>query len=218
MIQPDARHGRLRLPVLPLFVLMALWLCTAFALSLPAPGWAQALDSAPAIAGAPGAHTGPLPPATTYDPARVRLHLQAFHGFSREQLDAASTAVPQILMGWIDDPEAPVFIKNRSIKALRLYPTDEVFSFVAARLESASAFQILFLLDLQSFTSTHPADIEGLLPPHLNSSDVVVRHAAVELAGRLPASPEISRMLQERLARERNFAVRRAIKRKLDKE
>ena len=212
MIQPDAGHAWLRQPVFPLL----LWM--AFALSLPAPGWSQTLDSAPAIAGAPVVDADPLPLATTFDPARVRLHLQAFHGFSREQLDAASTGVPQILMGWIDDPQAPVFIKNRAIKALRLYPTDDVFSFVAARLQSASTFQHLYLLDLQTFASTHPADIEDLLPLHLNSSDVVVRHAAVELAGRLAASPEISRMLEQRLSRERNFSVRRAIKRKLDRE
>ena len=212
MIQPGTSKAWLRRLVFRRLV----WV--TFALSVPAFGWAQTLDTAPAIAGRLVADTGPLPPATTYDPARVRLHLQDFHGFSREQLDAASTGVPQILMGWIDDPQAPVFIKIRAIKALRMYPTDEVFSFVAARLQSASTFHHLYLLDLQSFTSAHPADIEGLLSPHLNSSDVVVRHAAVALAGRLADSPEISRMLEQRLARERDFSVRRAIKRKLDQE
>ena len=154
----------------------------------------------------------PLAPTTEYHPDRVYIHLLAIHGFTRQQLDAASINVPQILMGWIDDPAQSVLIRRQAIKALKLYPTDDTFAFIADRATAApSGFLVLYLGSLSGFTDSNSVEISALLEPLLDNENVVVRHATVELAGRLKPSAVIESMLQARMAAETDPSLRRAI-------
>ncbi len=152
-------------------------------------------------------------PTSEYRPEQVRNHLLAYHGFTREQLDAASINVPQILMGWIDHPSQSVLIRRQAIKALNLYPTEETFAFIADRVVTAPpGYQVLYLGSLSAFTDSKAVELTALLEPLLHSEGVVVRHAAVGLAGRLQPSPLIEAMLEARLSSETDPSVRRAIR------
>ena len=154
--------------------------------------------------------------AVAHDPERLRTQLLSYHGFTREQLDAASTDVAQILMGWIDDPGESAFIRRQAVKALQLYRSDEVFGFISQRLpEAPPELQHLLLTDLKAYVPVHPQAVQELVLPLLDSPQVVVRQAAVEVAGQLIGSGTVVVRLQERLAVERDSGVRKAIESKL---
>jgi len=168
----------------------------------------------------PGAEAGQvdsgLVPATAYDPARLRTQLLGIHGFTRAQLDAASTNVPQILMAWIDHPTESHFIRRQAIKALQLYPSDAVFGFIRERLPLAPpSLQHLYVTDLKDYVPTHPQEVQDLVLPLLSSPRVTVRHAAVDVAGQMKGSGNVVARLQERLSEEPDPGVKKDIERQL---
>ena len=160
-----------------------------------------------------GSSQEPLVPATIYDPERVRMHLLAIHGFTREQLEAASTEVDQVLRGLIDGPGEPVVVKRQAIKALRHYPNVETLDFIAARLSGAPpTLQRLFLGTLEKFPARNDGRLERLVEPLLESSDLSVRHAAVGLAAKLEATPRLRSALEAVLSGETDPALRNSIR------
>jgi hypothetical protein len=196
-------------------VAWAILIGSALCAGLPASAQTLA-PGAPAVGPAAGpAEAAPLP-AATYDPSRLRTQLLSLHGFTREQLDAASMDVPEILMAWIENTGESAFIRRQAIKALPLYPTDTVFAFIGAHLPQASTDQQqLYLSALKVYAPSRPQDVQQIVLPLLSSPQVVVRQAAVEVAGRLTGSGVVVVRLQERLAVEPDPGVRKAIERTL---
>ena len=184
-----------------------LWLLAANALS------AQEINPPRRPPGLGGSSQEPPVPATTYDPERVRMHLLAIHGFTREQLEAASTEVDQVLRGLIDGPGEPVVVKRQAIKALRHYPSVENLDFIAARLSGAPpTLQRLFLGTLEKFPARTDGRMQGLVEPLLESSDLSVRHAAVGLAATLEATPRLRSALEAVLSGETDPTLKNSIR------
>lgn len=196
------------------------WLaCLAAALLLWSAGSAAGQTLGPARqAPARGMSGGEesLTAATDYNPDRVRNQLKAIHGFTRARLDAASTDVPQMLMAWIADPGESMLIRRQAVKALKLYPSGQTFTFIRDTLPGAPApLQMLLLGALQAHAAQRPAEVAALAATYLEHSQVTVRQAAVSLAGALQGRPELNRKLQERLAEEPDPGVRKSIHRAL---
>ena len=165
---------------------------------------------------APSAGDPVLTPSAMYDPSRVRTLLMHIHGFTQAQLDAVSTDIPQILTALIDDPDEPMLIRRQAIKALRLYPSEETFRFIADRLGSSSvALQVLYLGSLAAFRETSGEELMPILESMLDHQDVVVRHTAVGLAGRLRLALNTESLLVDRLSVEPDSGVRQAIQKQL---
>ncbi len=154
-----------------------------------------------------------LTAATTRNPERVRTMLMAIHGFTQAQLDAVSTDVAAILREFIADPAESNLIHRQAVKGLRFYPSEENFTFISGELETAPpGLQVLYLLSLGAFAENREQEIVPLVNAALESDRVTVRHAAVTLAGRLPAGSGVSLGLEARLAVEPDPAVQRAIR------
>jgi hypothetical protein len=185
----------------------------AFVLSGTPEGRAQELQTGrmpPARAPSAAAPGSVAPaPAATPDPERVRTLLRALHGFSRTALDTVSTDVPAILMGFIDDPAEAVLVKRQAIKALALYPTDPVLSFIEARTPGASnPYKTLFVGSLGAFAASQPARVTTALTPLLADADLGVRATAAHVAGTVAPSPALTAVLQARLATEPSGELR----------
>ncbi len=191
-------------------VAAALAVCAVLAVVLPMEGGAQALR--PGGVPAQGPVAPPLPPATQYAPERIRTALMAIHGFTREQLDAISIQVPQILMGFVDDANESVLVQRQAVKALKLYPGDGTFAFLQGHLSAApQGLKVLLLDSLAPYASTRSAELIPLLQTQLQSPDVVVRHAAVSLAAQAGGSVQMRGLLSSHLASEPDRSVRSAI-------
>jgi hypothetical protein len=201
----------------PARLLRAVMVLAFLAVVAAPPAPAQQLAPGRTVPGrGPLAEEENLPTATEYDPERVRNHLRAIHGFTRARLEAASTDVPRILMGWIADPTEPMLIRRQAIKALKFYASGETFAFIRAELPQApTPLQMLFLGTLQAHTGIRPAEVAEVAKPYLDSGAVVVRHAAVSLIGRLGDTEGRRQMLRKRLATEPDPGVRRAIQKVL---
>jgi len=188
----------------------ALALCAVLAVVLPLDGGAQALR--PGRVPPRGPTTPALPPASQYAPERIRTALMAVHGFSREALDATSIQVPQILMGFVDDPSEALLVRRQAIKALKLYPSDAAFRFIQGHLAAApQGLKVLLLESLAPYASTRTAELVPLLQAELQSPDVVVRHAAVSLAAKAGGQVQVRSLLSTHLASEPERTVRSAI-------
>ena len=167
------------------------------------------------LLGCAPAQAQPLP-ATTQNPERVRNLMLAIHGFSYDALQAASTDVPAILRGFIDDPAENVIVRRQAIKGLRYYPSDENFAFIQTRLDGAPiGLRRLYILTLAGFDATHHDRIVDMVGPLLADPDVGTRHATLALCGRLNADARLRGLLENRLPEESEAGVRRAINRVL---
>jgi len=174
---------------------------------------AQQLRPLP-LPGGPVRQAEPPAPATEYAPQNVRTLLLSLHGFTRAQLDAASTEVPAVLRALIDDGGESVFVRRQAIKALRLYPSDTNFAFVQARLPGApESFARVYLTGLTAYAKDKPREVTRIVAQALADRDLGVRHAALYLAERLPPSAELRRLAAERLRQEPAEAVRRGLER-----
>ena len=164
----------------------------------------------------PGRQQATPAPATTRNPERVRNLMLAIHGFTYDGLQAASTDVPAILRGFIEDPPESVTVRRQAIKALRHYPSDENFAFIAGRLDGSPAgLKQLYILTLTGFDATHHNRIVDMVGPLLADPDVGTRHATLVLCGRLNADARLRALLEERLPEESEAGVRKAINRVL---
>ncbi len=165
---------------------------------------------------APRTEQRELTPATSRNPAGVRNHLLAIHGFTRNGLETASAGVPEILRGFIADPGESLTVKRQAIKALGLYPTDENFSFIRAGLAGAPlGLQRLYVRALMGFAPTKSDKIGPLLEGLLASPEVSLRHAAVGLAAKLAPSPALEAILRKRMQVESDATLRSRIQRVL---
>ena len=157
-----------------------------------------------------------LPTATERRPDRIKDLLSAYHGFSREQMDAVSTDVPQILMELIRDSKTSIPLQRNAVKALRFYPTEDVFQFVSTRLEGSPAnFQKLYLLNLREFSQGRPESVLSLVAPHTESSEIVIRHIAISVLSSMSPHPGAQTLLRQRLEREDDLGLKRKIRRHL---
>ena len=190
----------------------ALAVCAVLSVVLPLDGGAQALRPGGLPAQGQSPPQPPLPPASQYAPERIRTALMAVHGFSREALDAISIQVPQILMGFVDDPSETLLVRRQAIKALKLYPSDAAFRFIQGHLAAApQGLKVLLLGSLAPYASTRTAELVPLLAAELQSPDVVVRHAAVSLAAKAGGQVQVRSLLSTHLASEPERTVRSAI-------
>ena len=124
--------------------------------------------------------------------------------------------MPAILTAIIDDPKESMLIRRQAIKALALYPTDESFTFITARLEGAPlGLQRLYITSLAGFGHSRRQDILPLLEALLANRDATVRDAALGLAQHLAPGPALRGLLQARLAVEPEAGLRQAIQRQL---
>ena len=185
----------------------------AFMLVACSPAQAQLrLNSGPAV----GRGNAALPAATSYNLSRVRDLMLSIHGFSYNELEAASTNVPAILRGFITSPTELVTVRRQAIKALRHYPSEENFAFIQTRLDGAPiGLKHLYILSLAGFDATHHDRIVDMVGPLLTDPDVGVRDATVVLCGRLQAGDRLRALLENRLPEESEAGVRRAINRVL---
>ncbi len=155
-------------------------------------------------------------PATQYRPHYVRNLLRAIHGFTQEGLESASTDIPEILMGFIDDPNEGNLVQRQAIKALRLYPAEETLGFIEGRVDaSPRGLQILYVLSLGGFAEGAPARVSTVMENMLEHADRGIRSAALNLSRSL-RTPRASLALQNRLAREPDPNLRRAIQQQLN--
>ena len=162
--------------------------------------------------------TPALEVATERNSNRVRELLAAFHGSSRAQFDAISTHVPEILMEFIAGEETPVFIKRNAIKALRFYPTEKTFQFTQRNIDSSPVnLQKLYLLNLRAFSQDKPEAVIHLIAPHMESSEVVVRHIAVSVLSSMKPHPAAQTLLRQRLEVEGDLELKQEIRRHLIK-
>ena len=185
----------------------------AFVLLGCAPAQAQVkLKNVPGL----GQRRATPPPATTRNPERVRNLMLAIHGFTYDGLQAASTDVPAILHGFIDNPAERMTVRRQAVKALRHYPSEKNFAFIERRMDSAPiGLRRLYVLTLAGFGATHHDRIVDMVGPLLADPDVGVRDATVVLCGRLKAGPRVHALLENRLNVEPQAGVRRAINRVL---
>ena len=185
----------------------------AFLLVGCAPAQAQLrLKNVPGV----GQRRATPPPATTQNPDRVRNLLLAIHGFSYNELQAASTDADAILRGFIDDPAESMTVRRQAVKGLRHYPSEENFAFIQTRLDGAPAgLKQLYILSLAGFGGTHHDEIVDMVGPLLADPDVGVRDATVVLCGRLNADARLRALLENRLPEESEAGVRKAINRVL---
>ncbi|MCZ6627904.1 MAG: hypothetical protein O7E56_06705, partial [SAR324 cluster bacterium] len=159
-----------------------------------------------------------LPEATSHNPSRVRNLMLAIHGFTRAQLDAASTGVDAILRGFLSDPAEAMVVKRQAIKALGLYPADENFVFIKTRMAVAPVgLRRLYMLSLAGFDDGKHDEIVGMLGNMLADPDVGTRHVAVSLAARLRPSTQLRSALLAHLSDEPEPGLRAAIGRVLSR-
>jgi len=157
-----------------------------------------------------------LTPATTQNPARLRNLLQAIHGFSKASLEAASTDVPVLLRGFISDPAETVTVKRQAIKALRFYSDEENLVFIKSRVNQAPAgLKRLYTTSLGRFSGTLQTPAASVLAALVEDSDAGVRHAAIGAAQTLGLTAELRTSLVNRLAKEKDGPVRRALSKAL---
>ena len=157
-----------------------------------------------------------LTPATTQNPARLRNLLQAIHGFSKDSLEAASTDVPVLLRGFISDPAETITVRRQAIKALRFYPDEENLVFIKSRVNQAPAgLKRLYTTSLGRFAGTLQTPAASVLTALVEDSDAGVRHAAIGAAQTLGLTAELRTSLVNRLAKETDGPVRRALSKAL---
>lgn len=162
-------------------------------------------------------HVAAAQQAAEYRPDRVRALMSSIHGYTREGLEAASTNVNEIMMMLAADDQEQVFIRRQAIKGLRLYPTDEVLTFIEQKSVSAPAnLKRLYLSSAAGFVQAFPDRVATLAETHLSDESVNVRYSALKLSGALQASARVRTMLQNRLALEPDQKLRSAIQAKLN--
>jgi hypothetical protein len=204
------RHARRACALAALLALLTLPACAQ------AQGPGATSSTLSVLPGASAPAGAPLPPATVRDPAAVRTLLSAIHGFTREQLEAASTDVPAILHGFIDDAGEPMLVRRQAVKALAYYPNAANLAFIAGRVDGAPlGLKRLYLGSLAGFGAVDAAGVSAILERALGDANVTVRQAAVGTAARLAELPVVRSTLQSHAASEPDPALRRQIQQAL---
>jgi len=154
--------------------------------------------------------------ATQYRPDRVRAMMTSIHGYTREGLEGASSNVDEILMMLAADDQEQMLVRRQAIKGLRLYTTADVLSFIEQNSAAApESLKRLYLSSAAGFAGAFPARVQALAEANLNDSEVNVRFSALKLSDALRATPQLTTMLQSRLALESDAGLRAAIQRRL---
>lgn len=147
--------------------------------------------------------------------ARLRAMLMAYEGTSRAALESLGPDVAGLLRDFVDDPAEPLRARRQGAKALGLFPTETTFRFVEARVVGAPAsLQGPLLVALGDLTPGREARVAVLVGQLLESPRVGVRQAAVSLAERVGPT-KVRSALQQRLEKEQEPGVRRALQRAL---
>ena len=147
--------------------------------------------------------------ATTYDLDRVRLVLRAYHGFTAEALQAATTEVPRALRELAGNPAEAILVRRQAIKALGLFPGPQSFSFVSAGLNEVNiGLRRLYVAALTPYATTHGAEVTTLLNAPLNDGDALVRTHAAKVALKVPTSEGLRGLVNSRLRVEADANVR----------
>jgi len=187
-------------------------LLLAALLSLPATlAWAQQPGAAftPPAKGAASGQGQALQPATTYDLNQLRLVLRAYHGFTAEALQAATTEVPRALRELAGNPAEAMLVRRQAVKALGLFPDPQSFTFVSAGLnETNIGLKRLYVAALAPYAATHGAEVTALLNAPLNDGDALVRTHAAKVALKVPVSEGLRGLVNSRLQVEADANVR----------
>lgn len=159
------------------------------------------------------AHQPPQVLASEFRPNKIREQLLSYHGVSKEQLDAVSTNAATILTGFIRDTNEKIIVQRQAIKALKFYPTDEVFEFIKVHMQSAAPpMQQLYLIGLKVYAASKPTEVTELVRAMLQSQNEVTRHATVSLLGSTARHTPLARQaLESSLQTEEHTSVRNAI-------
>ncbi|MBI3993775.1 MAG: hypothetical protein HY342_10910 [Candidatus Lambdaproteobacteria bacterium] len=170
-----------------------------------------------APAGAPGkAQAEARAPLNAEDLQRLRTLLLSVDGFDRRELDALGGDVAGALKSLAADQGGDALLRRQAIKALGLYPTDDTFAFLSARLDTPEPQEKrLVLTVLGAFGARKPEQVRQLVQTHLADPNLSVRYAALGLSSHLPRTPETWNLLRARLPQEQDAALRRAIERRL---
>lgn len=152
----------------------------------------------------------PIPKATTYNPQAVRSLLLSVHGYTQEALEGASTNVPAILKDFITNGGGP---RLQAVRALALYPNDEMLAFIQQNLAGAPvSLKRQYAMVLTSFGHVRPQQVTAMLENLLADADLSVRHAAVYTANTMYLSERLQQVLQSRLRAENDQGLRKALK------
>lgn len=168
---------------------------------------------APGTPGVGGGGDAPLTPqATSFEPEKVRTLMLSIHGYTRAQLEAASTDVDQVLMVLADDPDELMLVRRQAVKGLRLYPTEEVLNFIEGRVDQAPlGLKRLYLSSLSGFVNSHPGRVTAIMEDALNDSEITIRYAGLNLARKLEGDGQVNSILQQRLDTEPDPTLRNRI-------
>jgi hypothetical protein len=157
--------------------------------------------------------------ATTYDPERVRALMLSIHGYTYAALESVSTDVPRILMMLAGDDRELMVVRRQAVKGLKLYPQADVLTFIENQVGRVpEPLRRLYLGTLGGFALGFPDRVSAIAETYLNDPELLVRYAALTLAGQLEPSPRVRSILETSLEREQDATLRSAIRKQLNAE